>query len=135
MPETDLLVELRIEREQYVGRNNPRAKRSLEEVDELIAAEVEALHIKAPERRAKVRNEFQRLSANAELQGLSDEELRAFAVRYGLQMTADMKKVEGLQWQRLGSMFHGFSVKGDLEAIDNPMQKVIDAVKVNISKS
>ena len=135
MPETDLLVDLRIEREQYVGRNNPRAKRSLEEVDELIAAEVEALHIKAPERRAKVRDEFRRLSADTELQGLSDEELRAFAVRYGLQMTVDMKKVEGLQWQRLGSMFRGFSVKGDLEAIDNPMQKVIDAVKVNTSKS
>ena len=135
MPETDVLVELRIEREQYVGRNNPRAKRSLEEVDELIAAEVEALHIKAPERRKKVRDEFQRLSADKELKGLSDEELRAFAVRYGLQMTVDMKKVEGIQWQRLGSMFRGFSVKGDIEAIDNPMQKVINAVKINMSKS
>ena len=75
------------------------------------------------------------MSAETELQGLSDEELRAFAVRYGLQMTVDMKKVEGIHWQRLGSMFRGFSVKGDLEAIDNPMQKVIDAVKINMSKS
>ena len=135
LPETDALVDLRIEREQYVGRNNPRAKRSLDEVDELIAAEVEALNIKAPERRKKVRDEFQRLSADKELQGLSDEELRAFAIRYGLQMTVDMKQVEGLQWQRLGSMFSGFSVKGDLEAIDYPMQKVNDAVKINMSKS
>ena len=96
----------------------------------LIAAEVEALHIKAPERRKKVRDEFQRLSSETELQGLSDEEFRAFAVRYGLQMTVEMKQVKGIQWQRLGSMFSGFNVKGDLEAVDYPMQTVIDAVKV-----
>lgn len=89
----------------------------------------------SPERRAKVRDEFQRLSADTELQRLSDEELRGFAIRYGIQMTVNMKKVEGIQWQRLGSMFSVFSVKGDLEAFDNPMQKVIDAVKVNMSKS
>jgi hypothetical protein len=57
------------------------------------------------------------------------------AVSYGLQMTVNMKKVEGVQWQRIGSMFSGFSVKGDPEAIDNPMQKAVDAVKVNMSKS
>ena len=52
----------------------------------------------SPERRAKVRHEFQVLSADTELMGLSDDELRAFAVHYGLQMTVDMKQVEGLQW-------------------------------------
>ena len=83
MHETDLLVELRIEREQYVGRNNS-GKNGRWTRSTLIAAEVEALHIKAPERRKKVRDEFQRLSSETELQGLSDEELRAFAVRYGL---------------------------------------------------
>ena len=50
-------------------------------------------------------------------------------------MTVDMKKVEGLKWQRLGSMFRGLSIKGDLGAIDYPMQKVIDAVNINMSKS
>ena len=50
-------------------------------------------------------------------------------------MTVDMKKVEGVQWQLIGSMFSCFSVKGDLEAFDNPMQKAVDAVKVNMSKS
>ena len=58
-----------------------------------------------------------------------------FAVRYGLQITFDMKKVEGVQWQHIGSMFSGFSIKGDLEAIGNPMQKAVDAVKVNMSNS
>ena len=70
------------------------------------------------------------MSSETELQGLSDEEFRAFAVRYGLQMTVEMKQVKGIQWQRLGSMFSGFNVKGDLEAVDYPMQTVIDAVKV-----
>ena len=58
-----------------------------------------------------------------------------FAVRYGLQMTVNMKKIEGVQWQRIGSMLSGFSIKGVLEAIGIPMQKAVDAVKINMSKS
>ena len=50
-------------------------------------------------------------------------------------MTVDMKKVKGVQLQHIGSMFSCFSVKGDLEAIGNPMQKAVDAVKVNMSNS
>ena len=30
-------------------------------------------------------------------------------------------------------MFHGFSIKGDFEAIDYPMQKMINAVQQNMS--
>ena len=45
-------------------------------------------------------------------------------------MTVEMKQVKGILWQRLGSMFSGFNVKGELKAVDYPMQTVIDAVKV-----
>ena len=49
----------------------------------------------SPERRAKVRDEFQRLSADTELQRLSDEELRGFAIRYGIDDDCQYEKGRG----------------------------------------
>lgn len=129
VPESDELIKLRIEREEYIGRDNPRARRALEEVDGLIAAEVQALQLEVPERRAMVRQEFLRLSDDNELQQLSDDELRAFAIRYGLQMTVNLKQVVGVEWQRLGPIFPGFSAWGALEATEGE-KKVLDAETV-----
>lgn len=112
------LVDLRVERQRLIASKG-RAE-WIAQVDADIAAAEARLTVDAPQRQAKVKEEFQRLKDEP----MDDDSLRSIALRYGLQMTVDARKVIRVSWERLGPVFPGFMAGGDLSVLDVPMTKV-----------
>ncbi len=136
-PESQELLDLRVECEQLQRRINQTTGRAKERtIDNLeqcmleIAEEESKIRLDAPQRAAKVRQEFMRLSDETELMGMTDDELRSMALRHGLNLVVDNKSVVGMTWHRIGKLFPSFLAAGDVAALDVPATKVLDADEV-----
>ena len=108
LPEPQELLELRVERQQFAAMNSRYAKAPLAEIDQKIAALVAQLKLDGPQHQDMVREEMKRLRNRAELNQMTNDELRSFGQRYGLRLTVDEKRVVGAEWSRLGAIFPGF---------------------------
>ncbi len=136
-PESQELLDLRVECEQLQRRINQTTGRAKEgTIDNLeqcmleIAEEESKIRLDAPQRAAKVRQEFMRLSDETEMMGMTDDELRSMALRHGLNLVVDNKSVVGMTWHRIGKLFPSFLAAGDVAALDVPTTKVLDADEV-----
>ena len=116
-PEPPELTALKQERDEFKRMKSARAQRQAEELQIEIEAMTARMAMTSTERDQRVTVEFQRLSNRGALEAMSDEELRSVAVRYGLQFTADCKKVIELVWTELGPIKPAVRAMGDLTAL------------------
>ncbi|WP_225867190.1 recombinase family protein [Cyanobium sp. PCC 7001] len=120
LPEPVELVKLREEAVAFERLGTPRARRQAEEVREEVARLEETLHRSSEQRQEAITSEVLRLASQWAAPGwadwrISDQELRAVALKYGLQFFVSGCHAERFEFQRLG-------VDGYLGSMETPVE-------------